>query len=114
MLAKGKVVDRRGRSRTRSFRQSFLLAFADRIHERLAEAAAAARQEAEEELSTSVLPVLAGRDREVDDAVDAMFPHTKRMRSTRITSEAGWIAGRTAAELASLGPEGELVREAAG
>jgi hypothetical protein len=114
MLAKGKVVDGRGRSRTRSFRQSFLLAFADRIHERLAEAAAAARHQAEEELSASVLPVLASRDREVDDAVDAMFPHTRRMRGTRITSEAGWIAGRTAAELASLGPEGELTREAAG
>lgn len=114
MLAKGKVVDSRGRSRTRAFRQSFLLAFADRIHERLEEAAAAARHQAEEELATSVLPVLAGRDGEVDDAVDAMFPNTRRMRGPRITSQAGWIAGRTAAELASLGPECELTREAVG
>ncbi|MDQ2728941.1 MAG: DUF2786 domain-containing protein [Actinomycetota bacterium] len=112
MLAKGRVVDGRGRSRTRSFRQSFLLAFADRIHERLEQAAAAARHEAEEELSRSVLPVLAGRDGEVDDAVEAMFPNTRRMRGSRITSREGWAAGRTAAELASLGPEGALTREA--
>ena len=114
MLAKGKVVDGRGRSRTRSFRQSFLVAFADRIHERLEEAAAAARFQAEEELATSVLPVLAGRDGEVDDAVAALFPNTKRMRGPRVTSESGWVAGRTAAELASLSPEGELTQEATG
>lgn len=35
MLTKGRVVDERGRSRTRSFRQSFYLAFASRIFERL-------------------------------------------------------------------------------
>lgn len=112
MLAKGKVVDGRGRSRTRSFRQSFLLAFADRIHERLGHATAAARHEAEEELARSVLPVLASRDGEVNDAVEAMFPNTRRMRGSRITSEEGWAAGRTAAELASLGPEGALTKEA--
>ncbi len=112
MLAKGKVVDGRGRSRTRSFRQSFLLAFADRIHERLVQATTAACHEAEEELATSVLPVLAGRDGEVNDAVEAMFPNTRRMRGSRITSEEGWAAGRTAAELASLGPEGALTKEA--
>ena len=42
MLAKGPHEDRFGRSRTRSFRQSFLVAFAGRIHERLVAATAAA------------------------------------------------------------------------
>ncbi len=111
MLAKGTVVDGRGRSRTRSFRQSFLLAFASRIHQRLEEATVAARCQAEEELATSVLPVLAGRDGEVDDVVKAMFPNTRRMRGPRITSEDGWVAGRVAAELASLGPEGAIATE---
>lgn len=108
MLAKGQVVDGRGRSRTRSYRQSFLLSFANRIRERLEQASGEARAEAEEELATSVLPVLARRDGDVDDAVQAMFPKLGRRRTARITNEAGWIAGRTAAELASLGPQGAI------
>ncbi len=105
MLAKGRVTDGRGRSRTRSFRQSFLLAFASRIHERLAFAAMSARQEAEGELGTSLLPVLAGRDREIDDAVATMFPHLIKTAGPAATNEIGWRAGRTAAELATLGSE---------
>lgn len=105
MLARGSVYDARGRSRTRSFRRSFLLAFAGRIGERLALAAVAARQEAETEMAMSLLPALAGSDREVDDAVAAAFPHLERTREPAITNEAGWRAGCTAAELATLGPE---------
>lgn len=112
MLAKGKVVDQRGRSRTRSYRQSFLVAFADRIQQRLQEAARAAVREAEEELTRSVLPVLAGRDGEVDDAVASLFPKLTRRRGPSITNRDGWFAGRTAAELASLGPEGMITESA--
>lgn len=105
MLAKGKVTDGRGRSRTRSFRQSFLVAFADRIGERLALAATDARRQAETEMSTSLVPVLADRDREVDEAVARAFPHVRTVRGPSVTNEAGWRAGRTAAELATLGAE---------
>jgi hypothetical protein len=105
MLAKGSVSDGRGRSRTRSFRQSFLLAFAARIHERLTVAATSARRAAEGELGVSLLPVLASRDQEVDDAVTSVFPQLVRKAGPAVTNHAGWLAGRTAAELATLGPE---------
>jgi hypothetical protein len=104
MLARGRVADGRGRSRTRSFRHSFYLAFAGRIGERLAMAAASARSEAEADLGRDLLPVLAGRREEVDDTTARMFPRLRRARGSSVTNEAGWIAGRAAAETASLGP----------
>jgi hypothetical protein len=109
MLAKGSIRDERGRSRTRSFRQSFLVAFASRIRERLVVAATSARHAAEHELATSLLPVLAGRDREVDDVVSEMFPHLYRGSGLKVTNESGWRAGRVAAELATLGPDQGLL-----
>lgn len=105
MVAKGSVTDGRGRSRTRSFRQSFLVAFADRIGERLALAARETRTQAEQELGSSLVPVLARRDSEVDDAMKAVFPNLRQDHGPSVTNQAGWIAGRTAAELATLGPE---------
>jgi len=105
MLAKGSVTDRSGRSRTRSFRQSFLLAYAGRIRERLEMAALQARRQAEEEMSVDLLPVLATRDREVDEAMASMFPHLSHRAGPTATNEAGWRAGRIAAELAELAPQ---------
>ena len=105
MLAKGKVRDGRGRSRTRSFRQSFIVAFASRIGERLAAATVDARNQAEQELSTSLAVVLADRAHEVDDELARRFPHTRAVRGPSVTNEAGWHAGRVAAELATLGPD---------
>jgi hypothetical protein len=61
MLAAGKHIGHRGESRTRSFRQSFLMAYAQRIGERL-EATAAATQAAVPEVDAGrLLPVLAKR-----------------------------------------------------
>lgn len=109
MLAKGSVTDERGRSRTRSFRQSFLLAFASRIGERLALASREATDQAEQDLGTSLVPVLALRSEEVDDAVSAMFPKLSKVRGPSVTNDAGWIAGRSAAELATLGAEERIL-----
>ncbi|MGH9075931.1 MAG: DUF2786 domain-containing protein [Acidimicrobiales bacterium] len=114
MLAKGKITDPRGHSRTRSFRQSFLVAFASRIRERLSAAASSARYKAEEELSISLLPVLASRAEEVDGAVDALFPRLRKRTGPSVTNQAGWVAGRTAAELAVLGPEHGVLAGSAG
>ncbi|HET6875631.1 MAG TPA: DUF2786 domain-containing protein [Acidimicrobiales bacterium] len=105
MLAQGRILDERGRSRTRSFRQSFIVAFAQRIHERLVAAARQARVTAEEELGRDLLPVLAGRKDEVDDYTSRLFPHLARARRHSVTNEDGWRAGRAAAERATLGPE---------
>jgi len=120
MLRAGGKKDSYGRSRTRAFRQSFLIAYAVRIGERLAEAAAHAEQEAVAEQAAAqqqeaqqqeteraggrdLVPFLAARHRAVDDAVDAMFgDNLTRGRSVRITDEEGWYSGRAAADLASL------------
>ncbi|HEY0937525.1 MAG TPA: DUF2786 domain-containing protein [Trebonia sp.] len=114
MLRAGAKQDSYGRSRTRAFRQSFLISYAVRIGERLAEAAGHAEQEAVAEQAaaeppeaagagTGLVPFLAARHRAVDDAVDAMFGgNLTRSRGVRVTDEEGWHSGRAAADLASL------------
>lgn len=101
MVAAGSQFDRAGRSRTRSFRQSFLLAYANRIGDRLREAQEAGRAEAAEEYGDALLPVLADRSAAVDAACDAAFPGAVS-RSVSISNAAGWAAGSAAADLASL------------
>jgi len=101
MVAAGPQVDRSGRSRTRSFRQSFLLAYATRIGHRLRAAEAASRASARMEYGEALLPVLADRSDAVETACDEAFPGAVR-RSVSISNAAGWAAGSAAAELASL------------
>jgi hypothetical protein len=107
MVAAGSQVDRSGRSRTRSFRQSFLLAYAARIGQRLRQAEAASRSEAAEAYGEALLPVLAGRLAAVDAARDAAFPGLVS-RSVSVTNAAGWAAGSAAADLASLSGRTEV------
>jgi hypothetical protein len=107
MVAAGSQVDRYGRSRTRSFRQSFLLAYASRIGHRLREADDAARAAAEVEYGEALLPVLADRSAAVDAARDAAFPGAVT-RPVSVTNAAGWAAGSAAADLASLSGRAEV------
>lgn len=99
MLMAGRQITRSGQSRTRSFRQSFLLAYAQRIGERLAEADQATSEQISDE---RLLPVLARRTQEVDDLFEVMFPDVV-LRSRTISNHAGWDAGIAAAEAAELG-----------
>lgn len=92
---------RSGGSRTRSFRHSFLVAYAVRIGERLRAAGEEARVAATAADPESLLPVLAARDREVADRFTELFPDTVARR-TSVSDRAGWQAGRAAADLASL------------
>jgi len=101
MVAAGSQVDRSGRSRTRSFRQAFLLAYASRIGQRLRAAEAASRAAAAEEYGEALLPVLADRSAAVRAAEAVAFPHLVS-RSVSISNAAGWAAGKAAADLASL------------
>ncbi|MFI7059808.1 DUF2786 domain-containing protein [Kribbella sp. NPDC050124] len=96
MLAHGSRTDLVGRSRTRSFRQSFLLSFAMHIGQRL-------RGVADESVAAapSLLPVLRDREAEVDELTAAMFPNLVE-KTTSITNHEGWAGGRAAAELAQL------------
>jgi hypothetical protein len=104
MLRAGAKRDRHGRSRTRAFRQSFLVAYAIRIGERLEGVTDDAERRAVAEApGRSLLPVLAARNQAVDDAVDAMFGDSlTRGRATRATDSEGWYSGRAAADLATL------------
>lgn len=97
MLRQGRRVDRAGRSRTRSFRQSFLMGYAVRIGERLRAATEAATQEQ----GASMLPVLHDHEERVTEAFHALVPTTVR-RSREISNGEGWVAGAAAADLAQL------------
>jgi hypothetical protein len=118
MLHAGSRQDAHGRSRTRAFRQSFLLSYAIRIGERLSQAAEHATKEAAAEQETAagqpagadsahsagaLVPFLATRSKAVDDAVNEMFGDSlRRGRSLRATDAEGWASGRAAADLATL------------
>ena len=110
----GLLLGRRGRhnpsgngGQARSFRQSFLVAYAVRIGERLQEAANSAADDARAEHGDNVLPVLAARDAAADEACAVTFP---RLRTQRISTSnpEGWVAGRAAADRARIGPDAAL------
>jgi hypothetical protein len=108
-MIQGEVARQGPQRHLRSYRRSFLLAFSGRIRERLHEAATDARLQAQAELGDCVLPVLVRRDSDVERATEARFPHLKRTPQPLVNNREGWIAGRTAAELADLGPSRRLV-----
>jgi len=89
-------------TRSRAYRQAFLLAYASRIGTRLQEAAAATEAEAAARHGEALLPVLAGRRDAVDRQVAEEFPHLRRMRITA-SDPAGFAAGHAAADRARLG-----------
>lgn len=105
-----------GQSRTRSFRQSFLTAFAARIGERLREVTQAEVDKASAADANGaadgpgqplrhgreLVPVLAARSQAVDDATKAMFPHLTERVTGRVRDPEGWHSGRAAADRASL------------
>lgn len=86
---------------TRSFRHSFLLAYAARIGERLDEATAAATREASDE-HADLLPVLRDRAQAVDQALHEACPSARSLKVTWSNVD-GVAAGRDAADRASLG-----------
>ena len=96
--------------RTRSYRQSFLVAFAGRIGARLREAAKAATAEATRDRAT-LLPVLARRDEAAEAAVREAYPSVGTSRVSA-NDAAGWHAGRAAADQAQLDLHEALRRRA--
>ncbi|MEU1528401.1 DUF2786 domain-containing protein [Streptomyces fagopyri] len=87
-----------GRKRTKTFRQSFLAAYAHRIGDRLATAAEGQVASAEGEL----LPVLAAREVAVTDHMEQMFPDTVTTRLRGVDDAAGWQEGAAAADRAQV------------
>ncbi|MCX4549178.1 MULTISPECIES: DUF2786 domain-containing protein [unclassified Streptomyces] len=88
-----------GRKRTKTFRQSFLAAYASRLGHRLAETAG--QVTAAE--AGSLLPVLAARDVAVVSEAERMFPATTTSRVRGVSDEAGWTEGTAAADAARVG-----------
>ncbi|OIJ65820.1 DUF2786 domain-containing protein [Streptomyces mangrovisoli] len=84
-----------GRKRTKTFRQSFLAAYAHRVGDRLAVAART-------QVPGDLLPVLATREVAVTDRLDRMFPETTTTRLRGVTDEAGWTEGARAADRAQV------------
>jgi hypothetical protein len=92
-----------GRKRTKSFRQSFLAAYAHRIGDRLATAAEGAEGEAASQAPVAeLLPVLAARDVAVNDHMERMFPDTVTTRLRGVNDAAGWQEGAAAADRAQV------------
>jgi hypothetical protein len=104
MASTGSRTDAHGGSRTRSFRQSFLTAFAERIGERLHETTAAEESAAVAgDGGRQLVPVLAARAEEVDEVLGGWFPQVRRTSVSAGRDAEGWHFGRTAADRASLG-----------
>ncbi len=95
-MTKAEAAQRRaGRRRTKTFRQSFLAAYAHRIGTRLT---AAARTQ----LTDDLLPVLASREVAVTGRLESMFPETTTTRLRGVSDEAGWTEGAEAADRAQV------------
>ncbi|MGY5011994.1 DUF2786 domain-containing protein [Streptomyces sp. 900105755] len=100
-MAKAEAAQRAGgRKRTKTFRQSFLAAYAHRVGDRLRAAARSAL--ADTDPSRDLLPVLATRELAVTDRMAQMFPETTTTRLRGITDEAGWTEGTKAADQAQV------------
>jgi hypothetical protein len=109
ILRHGRQVDRRGVSRTRSFRQSFLIAYAGRIGERLAATDQSAVREGPH--ADRLLPVLRATQKAVEAEFTRLFP-SLTSRSAAIGDTRGWAAGRAAADLSLLDIHGKVTAEA--
>lgn len=110
MARQGARRNSRTGSRTRSFRASFLEAYACRIGERLRETAAAETERASTTggFGSALVPVLAARRQETEQAFEAMFPDTTTGASSRTYDLEGWQAGTAAADLAHISWGSEL------
>ncbi|MER6629887.1 DUF2786 domain-containing protein [Streptomyces sp. NPDC000987] len=86
---------RGGRKRTKTFRQSFLAAYAHRMGTRLAAAAGT-------QVTDDLLPVLASREVAVGDRLDRMFPETTTTRLRGVGDAEGWTEGTEAADRARV------------
>ncbi|AQS68379.1 DUF2786 domain-containing protein [Streptomyces pactum] len=91
-----------GRKRTKTYRQSFLAAYAHRAGTRLRAAAQAATAESGTTTDVDLLPVLASREVAVTDRLERMFPETTTTRLRGAGDAAGWTEGTRAADHARV------------
>ncbi len=99
MLSAGSIGDGRGRNRTKSFRRSFLLGFAQRVGQRLAATAEAA---VDLDRSKTLVPALRARSVAVEQAIHESFDSVRTRRVSH-SSGVGFGAGDRAGATADLG-----------
>ena len=90
------------RARSRAFRSSFLVAYAQRVGERLEAINARVVADVESETGTSIVPVMAARSAVVDNVFDEMFGRNLSSTARRSYDAAGLASGRLAADRARL------------
>jgi len=109
MLEHGSRRSAYGHNDTTAFRRSFMESYANRIGQRLQRSAQAAVDAAAAASGADLLPVLASRQDEVDQAMAEAFPHIVQSQTTRRYHREGHLAGKVAADLADLSLFDELV-----
>ena len=109
LLRAGSKRDAYGRSRTKRFRRSFLVAFAVRIGARLSAVVETTIADVSSASGTDLVPILHRRTVETEAAARAAFPHTARM-STSASDGEGWRAGTAFGDQADLGGAGGFER----
>jgi hypothetical protein len=90
------------RTRSRSFRSSFLMGYANRVGERLDEVNRHIIDAAEEETGSSILPVLADQADQLDEVVRRMFPGAASFATRGGNDHFGYWEGRRAADVAKF------------
>lgn len=101
MRRAGARQDGYGRSRTTSFRRSFLVGFAIRVGQRLRETVDATVEAADSESGLALVPVLAARADAARAAADAEFGHTRTFSPSASDGE-GWYLGTLCGDQADL------------
>ena len=99
--ARTAAVRRQTGAATQQWRRSFLFGFANQVRAMLAESRHSAEGAAEQTGTT--LPMLAARDRRVDDFARQSFGRVVSARRPAGATASGWEAGRRAADGADLG-----------
>jgi hypothetical protein len=111
MLAEATAAPPGSHTRGRSFRSSFLSAYACRIDKRLAEINAAVEAAVVETSAvggprrSDLLPVLASRADAIDEEIASTFGPLSRSRAQRYHDAFGWNRGVLAADRAELRPD---------
>ncbi|GAB3710294.1 DUF2786 domain-containing protein [Nocardiopsis nanhaiensis] len=108
MRVSGSARDRSGRGAKKTFRSSFMSAFAVRVGERLTESARTTEEAVAAETGTDLVPVFAARERAVEAAVGEAFGALTTSRVRGPSNAEGWYEGRAAADAASLGARTRL------
>ena len=111
MRREGSKQDAYGRSRTKAFRRSFLVAYADRVTDRLRHSVEDIVTAVATETGTDLVPILAARDDAVEARVDEVFPRLRSM-SPSVSDAEGLYAGRLAADRADLSAGPPIERSA--